>query len=120
MDSFPKTIFCDIDGVIMKHHQNMTIQHLAEPEILPGVLEAFKEWEKKSYKIILVTGRRESTRKDTEEQLRKLGLFYDVLIMGVGRGPRVVVNDRKPDHQDDMALAVNLERNTGLSEAINL
>lgn len=120
MESFPKTIFCDIDGVIMKHHQNMTLQHLAEPEILPGVLEAFKEWEKKSYKIILVTGRRESARKDTEDQLRKLGLFYDVLVMGAGRGPRVVINDRKPDRELDMAVAVNLVRNTGLSEAVDL
>lgn len=115
---FPKTIFCDIDGVLLQHKQDMSRQHLDEPIVLPGAIEALKEWEKKGYSIILVTGRRESTRDATVEQLKKCGIFYDQLVMGIRRGSRVVVNDRKPSSHEDTAFAINVERNKGLSDIV--
>jgi len=114
MDNRPKTIFCDIDGTLLKHCGDISQQSLIEPIILDGVIEKFREWDIKGYKIILVTGRRESTRKDTEEQLRKSGIFYDYLIMGITGGTRVIINDRKLNKIEDTAAAVNIERNTGI------
>lgn len=114
MDPRPKTIFCDIDGVIFPHPGDVCGLHLKDPELLPGVLEHFREWDRNGYQIILVTGRRESARDDTERQLHNAGVFYDRLIMGIGGGPRVLINDRKPNKTEDTAIAVNLTRNEGM------
>ena len=43
-----------------------------------------------------------------------MGIFYDILIMGVGGGTRVLINDLKPDREDLTALAYNIGRNKGL------
>lgn len=111
--SFPGTVFCDIDGVLIFHHQDMTKQHLAPAQLLPGALEQLKGWEMMGYRIILTTGRKESTRAATEKQLSEVGIFYDQLVMGLNRGPRIIVNDLKPNSIDPTAIAVNLERNVG-------
>ena len=110
----PKTIICDIDGVIFSHCGDITKQHLMDPVILPGVKEVWKDWDMKGYRIVLVTGRRESVRKETEEQLSKSGIFYDCLVMGVTGGDRVLINDKKPNNETDTAFSLNLTRNGGM------
>jgi mannose-6-phosphate isomerase-like protein (cupin superfamily) len=109
----PKTIICDIDGVIFKHKGDITKLYNDKPKILPGVLEKLKKWDLENCNIILMTGRRESTRKETEKQLSNSGIFYDKLIMGVGGGIRVLINDRKPNG-DFTTKTYCLERNKGL------
>jgi len=114
MDRRPKTIICDIDGTLISHHGNAYQQLMREPEILPGVLEKFEQWDRRGYNIILITGRRENWREMTEKQLSSIGIFYDQLIMGVGRGPRVLINDLKPNKSFPTAIAYNLIRNEGM------
>ena len=109
-----KTIFCDIDGCIFKHNGNLSSQMIQNPELLPGVREKFNEWDANGYKIILVTGRKESMRKCTEEQLLLHGIFYDQLIMSVNRGERVIINDIKPNNDMPVARAIEIPRNEGL------
>jgi hydroxymethylpyrimidine pyrophosphatase-like HAD family hydrolase len=118
MDTRPKTIICDIDGTLVKHNiptKNTSPNNLLE--LLPGTVEKLSEWDAKGYNIILITGRRESMRAATEKQLAELGIFYDHLIMGVGGGPRIVINDNKPNGQET-AFAINLERNKGINDII--
>jgi hydroxymethylpyrimidine pyrophosphatase-like HAD family hydrolase len=110
----PKTIISDIDGTLFKHNGDICSQHLGTPVLLPGVKESFQNWDRNGYHIILVTGRRESVREDTERQLSEAGIFYDALVMGVGGGVRVLVNDRKVNSNEDMAICVNLLRNDGI------
>lgn len=111
----PKTIFCDLDGTLVKHNEPAEIQ---SPdlvlEVLPGVLEKFREWDCKGYRIIITTGRKESARESTIKQLQRAGITYDQLIMGFGGGDRILINDRKPNSDRDTAYAINLERNKGL------
>lgn len=110
----PKTIFCDIDGTLIKHFTpDVTSKEDFTPSIIEGTLTKLNEWDKKGYKIILVTARRESMRKITEKQLSQIGVFYDYLIMGITSGPRVLINDMKPDNEIT-AFAFNLERNEGI------
>lgn len=109
-----KTIFLDIDGCVLKHQGNLTNLILNKAEVLPGVIEKFNEWEKQGYKIILTTGRKESLRELTEKQFQSLGLFFDQLIMGLGRGPRIVINDEKPGEEESTAQSICLTRNAGL------
>jgi quercetin dioxygenase-like cupin family protein len=111
----PKTIFCDIDGTLFHHFGNVTENISKDPIILNNVLEKIAEWEKLNYKIILITGRKESTRKQTELQLENAGIYYDSLIMGITNGDRVIINDKKPNGIKNTTFAVNLVRNKGLT-----
>jgi hypothetical protein len=114
MMSRPRTIICDIDGVIFRYFGDINKQHISKPVLLDGVAAKFKEWDIEGCHIILMTGRRESTRYKTEKQLSDSGIFYDELIMGVGGGIRVLINDRKPNKKNDTAVAICVDRNEGL------
>ena len=113
MNSKPKTIISDIDCVLLRHN-NSGLSEQLNTEILNETIQKMTEWDAKGYNIILITGRRESQRKDTEQQLSSFGIFYDTLIMGVGGGDRVIVNDRKPNSERNTAYAINLNRNEGI------
>jgi len=110
----PKTIFCDIDGTLIKHHGAVSQQIAHRPEILDGILEKLDSWDRACYNIILTTGRKESLRDMTEKQLNSLGIIYDQLIMGLGGGTRILINDLKPDSDEPTAIAINLKRNKGI------
>jgi len=112
----PKSLILDIDGTLINHCGNICDQYTNDIIVLPGVLDKFKEWDVKGYKIILMTGRRESGRKYLEEQLLKAGIFYDQLIMGIGNGVRVLINDCKPNSNEPTAIAICVERNSGLKD----
>lgn len=112
----PKTIFLDIDGTLVKHKplcENTLPNN--KLEILDGTLEKLTEWDLKGYRIILTTGRKESLRMATENQLNDLGIFYDILIMGIGGGDRILINDKKSDGRIT-AFAICPDRNTGIKD----
>jgi len=115
----PKTIICDIDGTLIEHAGGPYEQFTKTPVVLDGVIEKLEEWDSLCYKIILLTGRKESMRSRTEEQLKMCGIFYDQLVMGIGGGARVLVNDLKPNDEDPnnpTAIAINVKRNAGLKD----
>lgn len=113
MSHTPKTIFCDIDGTLVEHHGDI-FKNAADPmKVLPNVLQTIKSWDKHNYKIILTTGRKESTRAQTVEQLKQAGIVYDTLIMGLPNGDRILLNDKKQDSPRNTAYAINLVRNQG-------
>jgi hypothetical protein len=117
-----KTIFCDIDGTLVKFPDNVEdfkdIPKGNIPmEVLPGALDKLWEWETQGYRIILTTGRKESMRSITEKLLTDSGIFWDQLVMGLGPGKRYLVNDI--NNGENTAYAINVERNHGLG-SVNL
>ena len=92
-----KTIICDIDGTIVEY---MGAGHIAiienEHQILPGVREMFRACDCAGHRIILITGRRESVRERTESELRRLGIPFDILLMGYADSGRILINDLSP------------------------
>lgn len=102
----PQTIFCDIDGTVVDHSD--------QTKLLPGVKEQFKKWVHEECMIILTTGRKESLRDSTVAMLAQHGLPYDLLIMGLPRGERIVINDRKPTGEATVGC-YNPYRNEGLT-----
>jgi mannose-6-phosphate isomerase-like protein (cupin superfamily) len=81
----------------------------------PNVVDAIDLWDRKGYKIILTTGRKESLRDNTEAELKRLGIVYDQLVMGLGGGDRIIINDKKDNGECNTCYAVNLVRNKGLN-----
>ena len=111
----PKTIFCDIDGTLVEHATPyLASQPTHSLNILDGTIEKLLEWDRLGYNIILTTGRKESLRAQTECQLSRVGIFYDKLIMGIGGGERVLINDLKPNSDRETATAICLKRNEGI------
>jgi len=78
-------------------------------ELLPGVLERMRLWETQGHKIVLMTGRRESVRERTESELRRLGVPFDILLMGHADSGRILINDISP-HQGTKCHAIPVMR----------
>lgn len=117
METRPLTIFCDLDGVLISNKGDLNAQlELGYIDLLDGTIDKLKEWERKGYRIIITTGRKESMRNKTIQQLEKLGIFYDLLIMGIGGGVRVLINDLKEGSEQPTAIAINPERNKGIKD----
>lgn len=112
-----KTIFCDIDGTLVTHMGGCynQIANKSEATLLPNTIEAIQLWDKLGYKVILTSGRKESMRKMTEEQLNNLGISYDILILGIGNGDRIIINDRKENGIKNTCYAINTVRNKGIN-----
>ena len=111
----PKTILCDLDGTIFKHQgDTLGIQRM-QPRVLRGVVNKFNEWELNGHYIVLMTGRRESLRKRTEEHLQLFGIPYDILLMGVSSGERVLIND-KSILGEETCFAINVEKDGGFED----
>ena len=112
-----KTIFCDLDGTLIKHSNPVDIQNPEyELEVLPGTHDKLREWDSKGYYIIITTGRKRSAQEATEKQLQRAGIFYDQLVMGFGGANRYIINDRKPDSDEDTTFAINVTRNKGIND----
>ena len=118
MISKPKTIFCDIDGTLCEYPYTGKMISFDDEVMkpLPHTLKKLWEWDKAGHMIILTTGRKEGMRETTERQLREAGIVYDRLIMGIGGGTRVLINDLKPDREGNTAIAINLKRNRGIKD----
>lgn len=114
-----KTIFVDLDGTVFAHKGDPDLYYTdfdkaLAVSVLPGVYEKWKSWVNNKYIIVITTGRSEELREITEAQLEHSELVYDYLIMGLPRGPRIVVNDSKPDTDIETAVGITTPRNEGL------
>ena len=50
----PKTIICDIDGVLL-NHKNKGLSEQLKTEPVDGAVKKLNEWDSKGYNIILIT-----------------------------------------------------------------
>lgn len=93
------------------------MSNIANCKLIEGCREKIHDWHCRGYNIILTTGRTENFREVTEKCLTDQGILYDQLVMGLGPGPRVLINDANPRHQDKVfASAIQLPRNQGLKD----
>lgn len=111
----PHTFLLDIDGCILKHQGTISRMITELPVATKEAIEAIDHLISKGHIIILTTGRPASCKKQTKKQLRLLGISYHQLVMGVGIGARVIVNDLRPGDDNPTAAAICLTRDEGLS-----
>lgn len=112
LSSLPKTWIIDIDGVIFEHNGYKELKDGEYEKPLGGVKEFFSNIPKNDF-VILVTSREEKYRFMTEESLKMNGIRYDIILMGLPVGERILINDKKPSGLKT-AYAINLKRNKGL------
>ena len=109
------TIFCDLDGTLWEQGDPTEIAKPGyQPKIIHGTVEKIREWDSKGFKIILTTGRKESLRDVTVKQLSYAGVVYDQLVMGIGGGSRVLINDLRANG-DQSAFVYQPVRNEGIA-----
>jgi hypothetical protein len=117
-----KTFFVDIDGTLLEFVP--TLEEMESNPNIPALscaAQKTKEWYRQGHLIIVTTARPESTRPITIQQLANAGIFYHHLLMNLGDGERIIINDHvtKPDGSvaQIKALAFSVERNIdGLSK----
>ena len=111
-----KTIICDIDGTITEYMGggHWSIAN-TEHQSCEGAVEHMRKWEVQGHRIILITGRRESVRERTESELVRLGIPFDMLLMGYADSGRILINDISP-HVGRKAHTVNVPRDGGWND----
>lgn len=110
-----KTIFIDIDGTLIKHQGSLEKCIYGPVETIQYTEEKIQDWMLAGHRVIITTARPESTRKQTIKTLEECRIMYDMLIMGLPHGPRVVINDAKPNI-GEMAVGITIKRNSGICE----
>lgn len=115
-----KTIFSDVDGVILKQPDSFldlykkVIMNPYGDIILESRDKLFK-WYTEGYRIVLTTGRPEHEHASLSKHLMNSGVYFHKLIMDCGSGVRYLINDINPSQPDvQKAVGINLIRNKGL------
>jgi hypothetical protein len=110
------SIFIDFDGTIAKHDVGGPLgsgKYSEEIEFISAEStdEVNKLWSN-GFRIVITTARSESHREQFVRLLRKSGLCFDLVIMGLSGGPRFLVNDQKPSMPGfPTSIQVNVARN---------
>ena len=105
--------FIDLDGTTFVHNRYLSLKEDEYDEILPGVLNFFSKISHND-KIIIVSSRPNIFRGFTIKSLKHYGIRYDFLLLGMPKGPRILINDKKADGTET-AFALNLVRNSPLN-----
>jgi uncharacterized HAD superfamily protein len=108
-----KTFFVDIDGTIFIYRKFETYKTSEAQVIISSKRYLQQVWDE-GHMIVLTTARPEDLREHTEYELRKNGIPYHKLIMGIERGPRILINDMDPNKPGRRAFAINVTRNGGI------
>lgn len=113
MEKYP-TYFVDIDGTLMKYRAFSDIG-VTKPEAIKSVVNMVNEAFINGAHIVITSARPETLRGDTIVELYRIGVKYNQLLLGIGRGTRYVINDKDPKEPNvDRAIGINLTRNQGL------
>lgn len=130
-ESLNKTWFIDIDGTIVKHLYNESIDEAIQAAgeksyLLEKPLEEsikFLNSLPSSDTIVLTTARDSKHESHTVNMLKHHKVRYDKILFDLRSGPRYLINDIKPvgvvgnDEPIKMAFAVNVERDEGITNS---
>lgn len=108
-----ETYFIDIDGTVLKYvpFEELSVEGAVA---LPNVVEWIKQKREEGHMIVLTTARPNEYRELTRNQMVKVGITYDRLIMGLNRGPRTLINDVPTEYESPLkAIAINVNRDEG-------
>lgn len=107
------TFFVDIDGTLVQYRK---FSELSTSVLTPiqEVIDVINKYYDEGAVIVITTARPTSYELFTKQELEKIGVKYHQLVMDLGRGTRVILNDKDPENEQiPRALGINLNRNQG-------
>lgn len=114
LDMRPRTYFIDIDGTLLVHKGKNQVENcLGEGRCTVGALHFINDLHAYGHHVVLTTGRCENLRQATIDQLRRCGIAYHQLVMGLPPGVRILINDSKSD-LPVTAYGITVKRDEGL------
>ena len=110
------TFFVDIDGTLVKYRKFAELENsVLEP--IQDVIDTINNYYEQGAHIVITSARPDSYELFTKQELETIGVKYHQLILGLGRGTRVVINDNDPQNPEiSRSLGVNLNRDMGWEE----
>lgn len=108
-----KTLFIDIDGVIVKNSSEFFAPVWGETDTLHKNVEYLKDIKKDGRtQLILTTARSSRFKSQTEEQLERIGIKYDHIIFDLLHAKRLIVNDFSNSNPYPSCDSICLERDS--------
>ena len=110
------TFFVDIDGTIVKYRK---FSELSTATLSPiqDVIDFINKSYDEGCHIVITTARPNNFELFTKQELEKLGVKYHQMIMGIGRGTRIVLNDKDPQAPEiPRAWGINFIRDQGFKD----
>ena len=106
-----KTIFCDIDGTIIKNQAEFWSPGYNDPpDVLQDNVNRLLELQREGAQIIFTTARNKKYTNDIAIMLDRLGFTGYTLLTGLNHSQRVVINDYSSTNPNPSCTAINLER----------
>ncbi len=108
-----KTLFVDIDGTLVENSSLLFKPYLGEGKPIQENIDVINaHFELGKSHIILTTSRPEFSRHETESEMKKIGIKYHQLIMGLPHSVRVLINDFSASNNYPTSVAINIPRNS--------
>lgn len=108
------TFFVDIDGTLVMYRKFSELD-TATLTPIQDVIDLVNEYYDNGSHIVITSARPQEYEVFTKQELEKLGVRYHQLLLGIGRGTRVVLNDKDPENSDlPRAVGINFNRDKGL------
>ena len=108
-----QTIFCDIDGVLIKNSSAYLPPYIGTAETLSKNVEKINELYSSGFAyIVLTTSRPLMFENETLKELSEKGINFHKIIMGLPHTKRVLVNDFSGTNSYPSSLAINIARNS--------
>ena len=106
-----KVIF-DLDGVIYENGSPFWKPKWGENPVIPEARDKVNQLYDQGNYIVLVTSRPKTFEETTLAQLKRDGVKYHQIMIGVYHGTRVLINDYGPTNPYPSAVAINTARNS--------
>lgn len=108
------TIFSDIDGTILKYRSFNTYL-TSEPEPIQNVVNKLNECYDRGDTIVLTSARPQELYDHTVNEMKKIGLKFHKIVLGLARGTRYLINDME-DPTKQRAISINIIRDEGFTK----
>ena len=109
------TIFCDIDGVLVKNRGQYTLPSWSDmPEPLRHNIEKVNKLVANGAYLVLTTSRPPDMKGITQKQLSDLGVKFHDIVMGLPHSPRILINDYALSNPYPSAVAISIARDSEL------
>ena len=116
-----KTLFLDLDGTLVSNTSHLVPPFIGDSYPLEENIKCVKNlYSSGKCKIIITTSRPEEYRGETIGEMKKYGIPFDLLIMGLPHSQRILVNDFSATNPFPSCSSINVERNSnGLQNYLN-